>query len=447
MRATILEEEKMCKEQLKKGGGWEETKKILDLTWPDRIYKTTKVAQDRKTMEEGDMILLVEPKTELEPQREVSTRFVDIRPLVKNGIKGVQQMKRTTEMIDENGARKEISNFLWMVPLESSYETETLYKGIEEVRGRITGDEMRNINIIISEKVEERYARKCTEAIFHNTRIPITIWNNKAKNNGNIDQKTEKIIMKTEGKDYASALRSMRKTINLDRLGVKLKNIRKTAQGDVMLEVMGGKEKAPAFKGAIEKEMGGPKVEIRRDTSIIYISDIEADITEDDIRHVIRSNYKKTDGEVLINMRENRNGNKNAMVTLDRDVARDILRKETIKIGWMSCRVRGRISLTRCYKCLDFGHRTIDCKGKDNSNHCLNCNEVGHKAKGCLNERFCNNCNTNGHRADQMACPTFRDEINKRSREIEDARKAKRRPNRRTITRESLAMEDEVFTG
>lgn len=161
---------------------------------------------------------------------------------------------------------------------------------------------------------------------------------------------------------------------------------------------------------------------------------------------MIIGNCRKIEGEIQIKMRENRNGNQNAMITIDRDAARNILRRETLKIGWMSCRVRGRISLTRCYKCLDFGHRTIDCKGSDRSDHCLNCNEVGHKAKGCLKERFCTNCNKKGHRADQMACPVFRDEVNKRSREIEDQRKAKRRPTRRTTVGRSLTEEDEVFT-
>lgn len=105
---------------------------------------------------------------------------------------------------------------------------------------------------MIQEQLDDRYARKCTEAIFHKTVTQITVWNNKPQNKEPADLKTEKIILKTEGKDYASALRSIRETVNLERMGVKVKNIRKTAQGDVMLEVLGGKEKAQAFKGAIE---------------------------------------------------------------------------------------------------------------------------------------------------------------------------------------------------
>lgn len=55
----------------------------------------------------------------------------------------------------------------------------------------------------------------------------------------------------------------------------------------------GGKQKAQALKGAIEKENNESKVEIRRDTSIIFISDIEANIEEDDVKHEIINNVRK----------------------------------------------------------------------------------------------------------------------------------------------------------
>lgn len=44
-----------------------------------------------------------------------------------------------------------------------------------------------------------------------------------------------------------------------------------------------------------------------------------------------------------------------------------------------------------------------------------------------------------------MACPAFRDVVNKKSRELEEERKAKRRPTRRNTMRGSLDL-DEVFT-
>lgn len=54
-------------------------------------------------MEPGDMVVMVDPKMEIETHlaRDISARYADIRPILKNGIKEVEQLKRTTEMIGE----------------------------------------------------------------------------------------------------------------------------------------------------------------------------------------------------------------------------------------------------------------------------------------------------------------------------------------------------------
>lgn len=84
------------------------------------------------------------------------------------------------------------------------------------------------------------------------------------------------------------------------------------------------------------------------------------------------------------------------MVTMESEMAGEILKKQTIRIGSMECRVRGRIAVTRCYKCLGFGHRMIDCRGPDRSDHCLNCYGTGHTAKDCKNDKYCSNCEKRG---------------------------------------------------
>lgn len=279
-RKETKKEEEMCLEQLNKREGWEGMKKILDLTWPEAAYTNTKHGKDKKLNEPGDMAILVDPKQEVEVNlvREVSDRFSDILPLIKNGLKQTEQLKRVTDMIGENGKREEITNFLWVIPLNENHGVEDTYKKIDEIKRMINKEDERKINLVVSENVGDRYIRKYTEEIFHDTKCMITIWSKNPPQKGIPDQITGKIIMRTEGKDYANALRKIRETVNLDQMGIKVKNIRKTAQGDVFLEVSGGKEKANALKGSIERECGA-KVEIKKDTSIFYISDIEAGIS------------------------------------------------------------------------------------------------------------------------------------------------------------------------
>ncbi|KAK9694644.1 Zinc knuckle [Popillia japonica] len=102
-----------------------------------------------------------------------------------------------------------------------------------------------------------------------------------------------------------------------------------------------------------------------------------------------------------------------------------LLKLGRVKIGWvgcrirervevtrcfkLGCRIRERVEVTRCFKCLEFGHRRKDCKGQDRSDLCLNCNQTGHTAKDCASENFCPVCQKTGHRADSTKCLKFRE--------------------------------------
>ena len=44
-----------------------------------------------------------------------------------------------------------------------------------------------------------------------------------------------------------------------------------------------------------------------------------------------------------------------------------LLKATQIKIGWVSCRVRRKTELIRCYRCLVFSHMAANCRGPDRS--------------------------------------------------------------------------------
>ena len=68
-------------------------------------------------------------------------------------------------------------------------------------------------------------------------------------------------------------------------------------------------------------------------------------------------------------------GNKKAYVLLEEARALKLYKAAHIKIGWVSCRVRRRKELNRCYRCLGFGHMAADCHGPDRSRCCWRCGE------------------------------------------------------------------------
>lgn len=67
-------------------------------------------------------------------------------------------------------------------------------------------------------------------------------------------QETEKVIIKSNGKKYADILRTVKSSINIDEAGIRVKTIKRTMKGDVIVEMLGGKEKANALKHEILKK-------------------------------------------------------------------------------------------------------------------------------------------------------------------------------------------------
>lgn len=154
----------------------------------------------------------------------------------------------------------------------------------------------------------------------------------------------------------------------------------------------GGRDNANNFKKAVQENSSDIQVIVKEtNNEIIHIADIDADIEEEALKEEIeKSTADLRDDEVrVLSMRPMQNGNKAATVLIRKDVARDLHKKSRIKIGWVLC---------RCFKCLQFGHSTKDCKGEDRSSMCLNCGAADHKVKVCKNQPFCLACKEIGHR-------------------------------------------------
>lgn len=224
-----------------------------------------------------------------------------------------------------------------------------------------------------------------------------------------------------EGKTYADLLKKVKEQVDIKEIGVTIKNARKSGKGDLLLTVEGGNDKATILQQAIKTKMKDVEVNKRRTANTIYISGIDATTTEDEIVGALTATSKvQCDQVKVVSLRTGRNEECTAVVELPKDIAADMIGKGKIEIGWSICRVRERIFIARCFKCLDFGHKTRDCSSQVNrTDECLNCGKMGHKAKECKSPAYCTTCNKTGHRADQTRCPVFSGLVN-------DARRSRR---------------------
>lgn len=224
---------------------------------------------------------------------------------------------------------------------------------------------------------------------------------------------TDKIIIKSEGKTYADLLRSVKRNVDIEEAGVTIRSLKKTLKGDLLLEVTGGKERVTTLKEMIRTRTKDTEVFVKSNDATIHITDIDADINEEDLKKEIMRSERDISEEQLrvISLRPNRTGNQTATVTMRKYIADRLVKKGKIKIGWVYCRLRHRVNIARCYKCLEFGHRTPDCTGPDRGGTCRRCGKDGHLAKECKGTPYCITCEREGHRADSTGCPRFRELI------------------------------------
>ena len=79
-------------------------------------------------------------------------------------------------------------------------------------------------------------------------------------------------------------------------------------------------------------------------------------------------------GEIEIRLTDaNSRGQRLAIASVQETEALKLLKTGKIKVGWVICRVRRRIPLDRCLRCLGYGHHARDCKGTDRSIMCYKC--------------------------------------------------------------------------
>lgn len=207
--------------------------------------------------------------------------------------------------------------------------------------------------------------------------------------------KGESVTIKTGSSSYADILKEMKTVIKPEEIGVSIRKIRRTKDGNVLVEMMKGEGQAKKLESAIKESLGEDmQVHTLTEKFLVDIRDIEESTKEEEIVDSVLQASGETDaGEIKVrNMRDYYGGTKQALVEVPANIASTILKRNKIRVGLVVCRIRRKIFAKRCYRCLEHGHLARSCKGTDRSQACMKCGINGHKAKECKNEPRCVIC-------------------------------------------------------
>jgi len=227
------------------------------------------------------------------------------------------------------------------------------------------------------------------------------------------------VVVQASGKSYSEVLAmvTQREDKQLSDLGSCVSKVRRTINGNLLLEVAkGSAESAEAMKESIARVLGdAASVRATSDETkllVLEIRDIDSIATEQEICAAIASQYG-IDAE-RIRVRSLRRGyaeSQLAVISLPYSLGKAVLHRGEVRIGWTICRIRERTGPPRCFKCLESGHIAVNCKSLvDRSDCCMRCGEKGHKAAKCSKEPSCLFCSAAGrketrHQAGSRLCP------------------------------------------
>ena len=154
---------------------------------------------------------------------------------------------------------------------------------------------------------------------------------------------------------------------------------------------------------------------------VLAIRDLDEATSEAEVVKAIQATVEDANIESITikSMTKSFGGTQTAVVMVPAEMADRLLKAGKIKLGWMMCRVRERIQVVRCFRCLGFGHVALDCPSEDRSNICRLCGKEGHHAKECKEDPFCVVCSQSKepggalHILGSNKCESFQKELKK----------------------------------
>lgn len=294
----------------------------------------------------------------------------------------------------------------------------------------------KDLKVALTEGLDWEFARKIIDLCnkkFNTTSQLVVPFNYKA-GGGEIQkqaQNRKKITLKLTNKELPGGVNAVIKELKNGMVigeGVEIEGVKKEDGKDsVEIRAKEGQD------GALDRFINQVKSKVSDNAEVsvtalhtgmitLIIRNIDPTCDQQEVSKSLEEVVAGRDGSAfkLLSLRLNfRKDAQVAKVVVDRETSNLLLAKKLVKIGWIYCPVDLMIDPIQCFKCLKHGHRSNECKEKENLNgSCRRCLKTGHLARDCQNKPLCADCGGD-HHTGVMACVKFKTMVNK-EREIKE---------------------------
>lgn len=400
LKAHLNETVSITEEQVDNIKKYEDFMKYRDLAWPGNLFKVAFMAggSPEETGNDTDLVILDEETGTQGNDRNEGLRRVwkDRYPELMNAEEPVKQLRVNTLVLDEGEGS---GQYKIVTKVELKGDEKDWFDKLVAVKDKLSKSVNKKLALYppdFEKPIGER-TRRMAECIFKRSGIKCLIVSGKRiekvnKARERVRDIRDAIIVSEAGTSYADLLRKVKTDLQTTGKDKGISTVRRTREGNLLILMQKGEEQATR---EIEKKLGekggGRVVRMGKNSGnkgvTLIIKDMDELVSKEEVLGAMERDVGRKAKDVWMEeLRPCFGGNKVVTTVVPKEEGEQMIRRGGIRIGLSWCRIVERVEVLRCFKCGNYGHKAIECKGKE----------------------YCFNCKVNGHRSGANGCPVYR---------------------------------------